>query len=324
MCTYNGARYLQEQLDSFASQRRLPEELVLCDDGSTDQTIALTEEFARRAPFAVRIFRNPQNLGYSRNFAKAVELCSGDVIALSDQDDRWYPQKLARLAELFEAHTDMDGVFSDGDLMDIHSKVLEGSLWGSFDFSPADQERLRSGHALEVVMRRNVVTGMAFAFRRPWRERLRGMPASWPHDAWLAWMLAQENKLLPCPEHLVAYRIHGNQQIGVPITSREKLNYLRSYGIGGYLALSRNRNLQEYEKNAKQFEDLLAAYGENISERDQEMIAQAQAKVAHSRYSAKLLSLSRWRRFAKVLRQRENYKRYSPTGVQAMIRDLFL
>ncbi|MBB5063623.1 glycosyltransferase family 2 protein [Granulicella mallensis] len=328
MCTYNGERYLNEQLQSFVDQHRLPDELILCDDGSIDNTLSLAEEFARHAPFPVRIVRNAENLGYSRNFAKAISLCSGEVIALSDQDDLWYPQKLARLRELFSAHPEAEGIFSNGDLIDRESHKLPGDLWASFRFRDVDQKRLRSGHAVDVLLQRNVVTGMAFAFRRTWKDELRLMPASWPHDAWLALLMAQAGKLLACPEHLVAYRVHENQKIGVPITSAQKRSYILQHGLGGYLALSRKRNQKDYRASAELFEDLLrvatADSSEDLQRKLLQIRGQIQAKVDHARTSAALLDLSRLRRWPHVLRRKKHYERHSPTGVQAMIRDLLL
>ena len=328
MCTYNGARYLNEQLQSLVAQHRLPDELVLCDDGSVDSTLPLAEEFARDAPFPVRILCNAENLGYSRNFAQAISLCSGDVIALADQDDLWYPRKLSRLGELFNTYPQVGGIFSNGDLIDISSNKVSGDLWSSFRFRPADQVRLRSGHAVEVLLQRNVVTGMAFAFRRAWKDELQLMPASWPHDAWLALLLALEGKLLACPEHLVAYRVHENQKIGVPITSAQKRRYIQHHGLSDYLALSRKRNQEEYRGYAEQFEDLLrvatASPSEDLQRRLLQIRDQIEAKADHARTSERLLNLSQLRRLPQVLRRRKHYERYSPTGVQAMIRDMFI
>src|SRR5688572_14133745 len=94
MCTYNGARYLKEQLDSFTVQTRLPDELIVCDDGSSDETCQIVSTFAASAPFTVRLEVNQQTLGSTQNFAKAIQLCRGDLIALCDQDDVWLPGKL--------------------------------------------------------------------------------------------------------------------------------------------------------------------------------------------------------------------------------------
>ncbi len=324
MCTYNGATYLQAQLQSLAAQQRLPDEVVICDDGSSDGTVAIAERFGASAHFPVRIFRNEQNLGYSRNFAKAVQLCSGDLIALADQDDLWHPQKLERLGTLFAEDASHGGIFSNGDLIGPDSEPLPGDLWGSFAFTPAEQARLAAGQALRVLLQRNVVTGMAFAFHSSARGLLHGMPASWPHDAWLALMLAREGRLHSCPEHLVAYRVHGHQQIGVPITLAEKRRYLSRHGLDGYLQLSRDRNSKEYAKTAREFHDLVRFLEAENPRRNDGLLQQARAKAEHAQRSLELLSTGRLRRFMPVLRGKENYRRYSPTGAKAMLRDLLL
>jgi glycosyltransferase involved in cell wall biosynthesis len=95
MATYNGERFLQEQLDSLAAQTLLPCELVVGDDGSMDGTLEILERFAKRAPFAVRIQRNFRNLGFADNFLHTASRCAGDWIAFCDQDDVWSPHKLA-------------------------------------------------------------------------------------------------------------------------------------------------------------------------------------------------------------------------------------
>lgn len=95
MATYNGQKYLLEQLDSLASQTRLPCELIVGDDGSDDATVAILEDFSRTAPFPVRITVNSRRLGYADNFLAAAARCEGDWIAFCDQDDVWLPEKLA-------------------------------------------------------------------------------------------------------------------------------------------------------------------------------------------------------------------------------------
>src|SRR5262249_10160572 len=98
LCTYNGAKYLSSQLESYLAQTCLPDEVVVCDDCSQDETVTILNDFAIRAPFPVRILVNDQNLGSTKNFEKSISLCSGEIIFLSDQDDVWMPNKIERVS----------------------------------------------------------------------------------------------------------------------------------------------------------------------------------------------------------------------------------
>lgn len=102
MATYNGEQYIREQLDSLAAQTLLPYELVVCDDGSSDDTVGIVQEFAQGAPFLVSLYQNQDNLGFADNFHKAASLCSGDWIGFCDQDDVWLPNKLTLVNALIQ------------------------------------------------------------------------------------------------------------------------------------------------------------------------------------------------------------------------------
>ncbi len=102
MATYNGERFIREQLESLAAQQHLPSELVVSDDGSADNTLAIVAQFATAAPFPVYIHQNKNRLGYRANFMRAASLCTSDLIAFCDQDDVWSPRKLAVCIRAFE------------------------------------------------------------------------------------------------------------------------------------------------------------------------------------------------------------------------------
>ena len=93
MATYNGAKYLREQLDSICAQTINDYELIVCDDCSTDDTYAILKEYALKDA-RIRVYKNEVNLGFKKNFEKAISLCKGEYIALSDQDDIWYNNHL--------------------------------------------------------------------------------------------------------------------------------------------------------------------------------------------------------------------------------------
>ena len=324
MCTYNGARYLPEQLKSIASQTRPPDELVICDDLSTDDTVAIVEQFSHLAPFRTRVFRNSKNLGYSQNFAHAVALCSEEIIALCDQDDLWYPNKLAHLDSRFGLDAEMGGLFSNGDLIDAESRPMGRSLWESFSFDEDSVADFNSGGAVDMLLHHNVVTGMAFAFRSRLKNLMLSMPGSWIHDGWLAFLIAARSRLIADPEPLVAYRVHGTQQVGAPITMADKVEWIRSKGVGSYLAKSRERNLDEYQRTAVQFQHLAQFLRLEAKAGEAGLIEKVEAKAAHARRGAIALSSTRLRRWPLLATQVESYTCFSPTGLRALPRDLLL
>src|SRR5207248_1903508 len=118
MCTFNGARFLDAQLESLAAQSRPPDELVVCDDCSSDNSREIITSFALRSAFDVRLVVNDKNLGTTKNFEKAIQLCQGPIIALADQDDVWYAHKLDRIERAFLASPSVVAVFSDADIID--------------------------------------------------------------------------------------------------------------------------------------------------------------------------------------------------------------
>ncbi len=227
MCTYNGEKYLHEQLQSIAAQTRLPDEMVVCDDGSSDATAEIIEEFARIASFPVRFFRNPKNLGSTKNFEKAIGLCTGDLIALSDQDDIWLPGKLARQAEMMERDPSLGAVFCDAELIDATSRPIGIRLWPSILFPPREQKRFRSGRGIDVLLKRNVVTGATLMVRANLRYLFIPVPAIWVHDGWIAWMMVVYTKLAFISEPLLRYRLHAGQQIGTEIAALSGLSLLQ-------------------------------------------------------------------------------------------------
>ena len=322
MCTYNGARHIDEQLATIAGQELLPDELVISDDGSTDKTVDQLEKFARTAPFDVRILRNATNLGYSNNFRQAVGQCSGDLIALSDQDDLWYPHKLARLAKVFRENPSVEGVFSNGDLVDGSSNPIGRTLWDSFRFGDAAQAEFRAGGSVDALLRRNVVTGMAFAFRSSIRGFMASRPQTWMHDNWLAILLALRSSLFALPECLVGYRIHASQQVGIPLSLEGKRRWIQERGVQAYLQRVREINLDEYLRTAVQFDDL-AAYLQDRGDAEG-VLVKIRAKAAHARRGAMTLTRGRVHRWSIVLPRLESYARFSPNGLRAIPRDLFI
>ncbi len=165
MCTYNGADFLPAQLESILAQSRPPDEIIICDDGSTDETQALLKKFAAESPVSASIQLNEENLGSVKNFEQAIRLCSGDVIALSDQDDVWRSDKLELIEAAFTNAPAAGLVFSDAELVDENLKSLDRRMWDAIGFDAHKQKLVRLGRALEVLVTGWTVTGATMAFR---------------------------------------------------------------------------------------------------------------------------------------------------------------
>lgn len=196
LATYNGARFLAEQLDSFAAQTRLPDELVVGDDGSGDGTLGLLEAFAARVPFPVRIMVNRPGLGPAANFAATIARCTGDIVFLSDQDDIWHPAKLERMSAFLAARADCLVVLHDAELIDGEGRPLGLTMGGQIAAAGDDPAR-------------GLVAGCCMAFDRRLAALYDPPPRTETHDAWLtviADLLGVRGWL---GEPLIRYRRHG-------------------------------------------------------------------------------------------------------------------
>lgn len=317
MCTYNGSRFLPEQLESIAAQTRLPDELVVCDDGSSDSTLEILNEFTRSVDFPVRIFRNPTNLGSTKNFEQAIGLCTGDLIALCDQDDIWLPEKLAAQAETMERSPEIGGVFSDAEIVDAASHPLGKRLWDGIGFTKKEQRSLQQGGVIDVLLRRNVVTGATLMFRANLRPLFEPILASWVHDGWIAWMLAMDSKLALLERPLVQYRLHANQQVGV-----EAYALAQSLTFRQRLERGKREELPRHLAQAQEFRDLLQRMFPRKDAKSTRVRTEISRKIAFlsDRGNPNLQDFARMRI---LVRNARNYRRYE-NGLKCLVRDVLM
>jgi glycosyltransferase involved in cell wall biosynthesis len=196
LCTYNGERYLAEQLDSLLAQSYRHFEVIAVDDGSTDGTAALLQDYARRDA-RLRVVLNPVNVGFRRNFSYAMSLCAGDFIAPCDQDDIWLPDKLRTLLEAIGAH---DLVYCDSELI-----AADGSTLG---IRMSDRWSMQDILDPAAFVLTNCISGHAMLFRRDLLEGAPPVPEAFFHDWWLAALAASRGGVVYCQQVLVHYRQH--------------------------------------------------------------------------------------------------------------------
>ncbi len=214
LCTYNGERYLAELLQSLASQRLRPWELVVCDDCSTDSTLSILEEFGRSAPFRVSITSNTENLGVIKNFEKAFSLCTGDYIAPCDQDDVWLPEKLEKLAACLQG---CSGENNDSPVL-VHANLeLVDDNLESTGKSYLQHQGLKLTHAdqYRTLLVQNYIPGCSMLFSTDLLSRALPIPDSAVmHDWWLALIASLTGKICFEPSTTVLYRQHKGNLVG--------------------------------------------------------------------------------------------------------------
>lgn len=310
LCTHNGETYVGEQVASILNQTLKPTEIVLSDDASTDDTVAIVRAAVEGSGVALTVFENRPALGVTANFQQAVLACSGELIALSDQDDVWHPEKLARITEAF-ANPKVLLVHTDAQLVDGAGVPLDHTLLQSLEARGEEKHEIAMGRGFETLLRRNLVTGATAVFRRSLLEAAVPFDGQWVHDEWLAIIAGAVGMTDLVDEPLIDYRQHGANQIGArKLTFREKLSKFREP------RLERNTHLLA---RAESLVARLEALGDTVNPSYREL---AREKLAFERTRFALPS-NHLLRLGPVLRNAlaGRYRRFT-LGLPDVVRDL--
>lgn len=213
LCTYNGSRYIREQLESLLLQDYPRLEIIVCDDRSSDDTVSIVSSY--KDSRITQIVINETNLGFRGNFAKAFELCRGDLIAPSDQDDIWLPNKISTLVINLIAGK--------------HTMVYCDSAYVAEDGTPlhrnlSDDIPTYSGNDPTALSARNCVSGHAMLFRREVLESAQPIPKGQYHDWWIAMAAASMGSVQFIDKPLVKFRRHAGTQTSIGRTSNRKIS----------------------------------------------------------------------------------------------------
>jgi glycosyltransferase involved in cell wall biosynthesis len=311
LCTYNGERFLPQQLASMEQQARLPDELLVCDDRSTDRTVEIVHAFASSVSFPVKIVQNTTTLGSTRNFEQAIRLCEGDLIALSDQDDIWYPNRLQRSEEEFVAHPQAGLVFSDADLIDEDNRPVGETLWQRLGFM-GKLNRDLVARRFVLLAKHRFVTGATVVFRADLRDRFLPIAPGWIHDEWISLITAAFLDLRPIDQSLIRYRIHGSQQVGFQ-------NKLEQRAQGKTRA---ERHWDRVGESVKELQQMCDALSAMTLARDSGALSAYQQHLQFLSFRASL-PVRRQTRLITVLKRYSQYQLHA-SGWRSMLKDLLL
>lgn len=310
ICTYDGAHFVGAQLQSILDARPACDELVLVDDASQDDTLAI----ATRAIDAVRgcVVVNGVNLGSLRSFERALGMTTQAIVFLADQDDVWHPDKPARMLDEFTRRPDLLLLHTDARLVDDAGRPMGHTLLNAIEASGDERNAIHRGDAFDAFLRRNLATGATIAMRRSLLDAALPIPDGWVHDEWLAIIASAIGEVDFIDEPLIDYRQHANNQIGArKLSVRDKLE--RAF----------DRPDDFYAQQLRRTTALLQrleALGSRVAPH---RLVAVRNKLAHLRLRA-TLPKNRMARLLPIAGQwlSGGYRRYS-TGMKSVVRDLF-
>lgn len=208
MATYNGEKYLKRQIDSIYSQTYKNIEVIVTDDCSTDETVKILEQYAKTR--GLKYYINEENLGYVKNFEKAVSLCQGEYIALSDQDDIWLPQKLSTLIENIGTSV---LACSDAKLIDEKNNLIAES---QFEYA---KKQKNEKFTFSKLLIRNYIQGCTVLMKKEILQKAHPIPLEGvAHDHWYGLIASTLGDIYFCNEPLILYRLHRDNVCGISKT----------------------------------------------------------------------------------------------------------
>jgi len=248
MCTYNGEKYVEEQLNSIINQTVIPGEIIIQDDCSTDNTEKIILNFIKENNKKISIIfdKNEKNLGYFKNFEKAIKKAKNDIIFLSDQDDVWIDNKIEKILDQFYKDENIGFVFSNAYLVNSKLEKLNHDFWKGKKFSNKISKQLK------ILLKQNVVTGATMAFKKEFSHLFLPFPKEGVHDYWISLVLVSNNiPGLFIDKKLIYYRQHENNAIG-GIKKKKKIRERLVKNPNAFLRdIKMFKHLYEKTKNKK-------------------------------------------------------------------------
>lgn len=246
LCTYNGEKYINEQLDSILNQSTSVDEIIVCDDKSSDKTVLILKEYQSLYPHLIKIYINEENLKSVKNFENAISLCSNDIIFLSDQDDVWDSKKVEIILEQFKQNPSLNVISTNGCSYDgITKDCVRLSVWDIPNFLKQEKKEINYFEIISSIT--NIATGATMAIRKDYKKQIFPIPLykDFHHDEWIALNASFDKSFFFLDEKLISYRIHEEQQVG------ENFFKLKTQDLITFTSLYRKSEFRDYKKILK-------------------------------------------------------------------------
>ena len=293
LCTYNGEKFIRQQIDSILDQTKKVDEIVVCDDGSTDSTVSILNFYKEKHPELFKIFINDENLRSVKNFEKAISLCENDIIFLCDQDDLWLSSKVDVYCNFFQENLHISVICSGGFAIDEKNNLLDKlSIWDAPELLKMNGRELNFFEITAFL--RNLATGATMAFRKEFKAQIIPFPVldNFHHDEWIALVGTYQQKFYMLPGKYIQYRIHGNQQVGGIFMN--PTNTSQKYLLDYFSFNSFNGNFRTYRKILRSLKNAVHKFSvmQKNSDFQREMIQHLQV-LASQKYEAKKIKVKK-------------------------------
>lgn len=223
LCTYNGEKYVTEQLQSLFDQTLKPDEIVVSDDGSSDQTLNIVRDFSNRNIIPITIFEHKENLGVFKNFVFCIKACTGDIIFTCDQDDYWLPTKLEKHMQVHKVNPNTELVYSNAEVV---LNTIEHVLYPLWEPKSIEDSENGKSSFNSLVVKGQSIAGCCMSFKYEFFMSILPIPDNIYHDDWIATSACLSGNIIGINEPLIKYRQHGNNVVG--IVRGSKLSFYKS------------------------------------------------------------------------------------------------
>lgn len=290
MGTYNGETYIEQQLNTILRQTKAPEEVILCDDGSTDSTVSIIEQFIRKNGLngKWKLYRNKINKGYPSNFYYACSLCNEEIVFLADQDDIWKNDKIEKMCRVMEENPRAKSICCKFNLMDEKEQEIHSIMAPTHAHETGEVRNV----SIEEVFYKCQWPGMVMAYRRDWYESWTKGNYQIPHDFLIAARAAEEGGFFQIDETLAYHRRHDHNTGGEEHHIRKLLNKDRKL-----------KEIQDYLQILQQFlkeEVLTTETAKLLLNRKTTVMQQREATLQSGRISAVIKNAWKNRKYVRL------------------------
>lgn len=254
LATYNGEKHIKEQLESLINQTVLPYEIVISDDGSTDNTLQIIQSIiddCKSYPIIFKVLNNTDH-GITKNFNNALKNTSGDIIFLCDQDDIWHSNKIERMMDVMEQHNESmvfhtariildngDGTFK------VTEEIVKDCTWWT-ELRNVPIKKIEPQRFLSKLFHGCIALGMCCAIKKDFLEYILPLSNGSNHDNWIEFCAVAENSTLAISDELAYYRIHSTNTCGLEEFSKKKSFYSKLKDCLGYGKRAKSHIINQY------------------------------------------------------------------------------